>query len=216
MHILCLKHHHQWPGAWFPKNLCVIKSSSSVPIIDSIITIKHHQDKTMLSSWSLRRAWFPVNPCVIKSADAHLGIPLLLLPSSLQNWPIPCQSTLWGKPQLLLEKHFRRSAFVSSVLAAWNKTRVGSVLRHKGEFWQTPLRTPQSPPTVERGLIKGPSWGQGVLGETSLLLRTANSNENRIFEKSMNHRIQSQTELCWCRTCISMILCGAQNWKHLE
>ena len=95
---------------------------------------------------------------------------------------------------------FWKSIFVdmhlfSSVLAAWNRTRVGSVLRHKGEFWQTPLRTPQSPPTVERGLIKGPSWGQGVLGETSLLLRTANSNENRIFEKSMNHRIQSRTEL---------------------
>ena len=116
---------------------------------------------------------------------------------------------------------FWKSIFVdmhlfSSVLAAWNRTRVGSVLRHKGEFWQTPLRTPQSPPTVERGLIKGPSWGQGVLGETSLLLRTANSNENRIFEKNMNHSIQSRTELYWCRTCISIILCGAQNWKHLE
>ena len=157
----------------------------------------HHQASSrqgMLSSWSLRRAWFPVNPCVIKSADAHLGIPLLLLPSPKLTNPMSIH--------FLGENHncFWKSIFVdmhlfSSVLAAWNRTRVGSVLRHKGEFWQTPLRTPQSPPTVERGLIKGPSWGQGVLGETSLLLRTANSNENRIFEKSMNHRIQSRTEL---------------------
>ena len=181
------QHHHHQASSRQDHALLLVTE-------ESMISCKSLCDKI-----SRRTPWNPTAPPPFSKTDQSHVNPLF-------GW----------KPQLLLEKHFRRSAFVSSVLAAWNKTRVGSVLRHKGEFWQTPLRTPQSPPTVERGLIKGPSWGQGVLEETSLLLRTANSNENRIFEKSMNHRIQSQTELCWCRTCISMILCGAQNWKHLE